>query len=267
MIARKGGERRREIVLPAIVPTVAQRQMLQTLYMRVVREWGRLLYERIMPAYERTLAESTGVRDSADDVQREADEAEKAVHRLVLLLNASLENWVVRVEEWHRERFVQAFTPSGVDLGTLLGRGDVRTTLQAVLAENVTLIRSMDDQLRAGINGSVLRGLTNRLPAADVAREIRKLTGAARNRAELIAADQLQKLTARLDQERQEQVGIRKFKWRHSRKKNARKEHVARDGKTYRWDSVVARTDPPGRAIRCGCRAQGVVDLDAILDE
>lgn len=268
MIVRGRKVRRGQILLPAIVPTVAQRQMLQTVYMRLVRQWGRTAFERIMPAYERALAEAIGVRDSTtDDVTRETDEAEKVLRRLALSLNATLETWVVRVEEWHRGRFAQAFTPSGVNVGTLLGQGDVQTTLRAALAENVGLVRSVDDQLRNGISGSVLRGLTNRTPAADVAREIRKLTGVARNRAELIASDQLQKLTSRLDQERQEQVGISKFKWRHSRKKNARPEHVARDGKTYRWDSAVAKTDPPGRAVRCGCRAQGLVDLDEIMDE
>lgn len=265
MIRRAGKTRQPYIVVPAITPTKAQEQDLLTIYMRVVREWGRQIPERVMPVYERTLGE--GIRDSADDVNAEMETVAAALNRLVITLGPALEDWVVRVEEWHRSRFANTFTPYGVDLATMLGRGDVAQTLQAVLAENLSLIRSLNDQLRNGISGAVFRGLANRTPATEVAREIKNATGIARKRAELIAADQLQKLTGRLDQERQEQVGSRRFKWRHSEKRFPRPEHVARDGKIFRWDSEVGKNDPPGRAIRCGCRAQAIIDLSDLDDE
>lgn len=259
MIVRAGKTRQSYVVVPAISPTKAQEQGLLSIYLRVVREWQTRYVERILPVYERTL--SALMRDSTEDVQGEVDQVGAAMQRLVLTLGPSLEDWVVRVEEWHRSRFANSFTPYGVALDTMLGRGDVTQTLQAVLAENLSLIRSLDDQLRNGISGAVFRGLANRSPAREVAREIANTTGIARKRANLIAADQLQKLTGRLDQERQEQVGSKRFKWRHSEKRFPRPEHVARDGKIYRWDSEVGRNDPPGRAIRCGCRAQAIIDL------
>jgi SPP1 gp7 family putative phage head morphogenesis protein len=259
MIRRTGRTQQRQIILPAIVPTGVQERELLRIYMRVVREWGRLIWQQVEPVYARTLSEL--VTDTVDDVESEMAAVQAALTRLVLTLDASLEDWTVRVEEWHRGRFGQLFTATGVRLDMILGRGDVAPTLQAVLGENTALIRSLSDQMRNGISGAVFRGLTNRSPATEVAREIRKITGVARKRAELIAADQLQKLTGRLDRERQEQVGIRKFQWVHSRKKHPRPEHVARDGTIYAWNSAVARTDPPGRAIRCGCRARAVVEL------
>lgn len=259
MIRRAGKTRQTEIVTSAITPTKAQESDLYRIYNQVVMGWGRLTRERIAPVYERSLGEL--VRDTPDEVQGEVDGVAAAMSRLVLALNANLEDWVVRVEEWHRGRFGTLFTPVGVNLDTLLGRGDVTTTLQAVLAENIALIRSLDDQLRNGISGAVFRGLANRSTAADVAREIRAQTGIARKRAELIAADQLQKLTGRLDQERQEQVGSDEFEWVHSRKRYPRPEHIARNGKRFRWDSEIGRKDPPGRAIRCGCRARAVIKI------
>lgn len=259
MVRRAGRTKQTQIVAREIVPTAAQRVDLLNIYMRVVRQWGRLIPERIMPLYERSVAEA--VRDSPDEVQGGVDAVSAAMSRLVLALDANLEDWVVRVEQWHRQRFATSFTPVGVRLDTMMGRSDVATTLQAVLNENMSLVRSLDDQLRNGISGSVFRGLANRSPSSDVAREIRKVAAVARSRAELIAADQLQKLTARLDQERQEQVGIEKFQWAHSGKKHPRQEHLARNGIVYRWDSAVAKSDPPGRAIRCGCRARAVLEL------
>ena len=260
LVKRAGKYRASTFTAAEIQPTGAMRDDLRRLYMRVVREWQRKWQDKIRPLYEITLAEP-GFRDSVNDVQGSADEAANALQRLVVAIGADLSDWIVATEEWHRGQFGGLFTPTGVRLDMLLGPGDVAPTLQSVLAENLSLIRSLNDQMRNGISGAVFRGLTNRTPARDVAREIRKVAGIGQRRAELIASDQLQKLTGRLDQSRQEQLGLTSFEWAHSHKLHPRAEHVARDGKVYRWDSPVGKDDPPGRAIRCGCRARAVLDL------
>jgi len=261
LVKRVGKYRAPTFTAAEIQPTGAMRDDLLRLYMRVVREWLRQWQEEIRPQYEATLAE--GLRDSVNDVQGTTDSAANALNRLVVSLDAELSDWVVRTEEWHRGQFGKLFTPVGVRLDMMLGAGDVGPTLQAVLADNVSLIRSLNDQMRNGISGAVFRGLTNRTPARDVAREIRKQAGIGQRRAELIAADQLQKLTGRLDQQRQEQLGLTSFEWAHSGKLHPREYHKDRNGKVFKWDSVVGKTDPPGYAIRCGCRARAVVDLEA----
>lgn len=260
LIRRAGVYRRDRFVARAITPTGAQRDRLLRTYMQVVREWQRQARDRILPEYERTLA-AAGLRDSVASVEGEAEQAESALNRLVVALGADLGGFVVEIEQWHRGQFGQLFTPTGVRLNMLLGPGDVGQDLQAALAENVALIRSLNDQMRNGVSGAVFRGLQNRTPSRDVARQIRELAGVGQRRAELIAADQLQKLTSRLDQARQEQLGIVSFQWAHSGKLKPRQEHVERDGKVYRWDSPVGKNDPPGRAIRCGCRSRAVVEL------
>lgn len=263
MVRRVGRTQQPFVVGRPIFPTKAQEQALLVIYMRVVRGWLSEWGERILPEYERTLAGLPVIGDSIESTQDATDKAADAMTRLRLALGADLEDWEVRVEKWHRKQFAQSFTPAGVRLDTLLGGGEVKSTLEAVLADNVSLIRSLDDQMRNGISGAVFRGLTNRTPAREVAREIRKVANIGSTRAQLIAADQLQKLTARLDQERQEQVGATKFRWLHSEKKFPRPEHVARNGKIYEWAKGVGKDDPPGRAIRCGCRAQPVIELEA----
>lgn len=260
LIGRAGRTRQREITLAPIHPTVGQERDLLRIYTRVLDAWGAAVRDRIMPAYTATLGDL--VRDAPADPGEAINDADGGLNRLVLALGPALEDWTVRVERWHRGRFGQLFSATGVKLDTLLGQGDVAKTLEAVLGENTALIRSLSDQMRNGISGAVFRGLTQRETAASVAKEIRALTAVGKRRAELIAADQLQKLTGRLDQERQEQLGITEFEWAHSRKLRPRPEHQARDGKRYKWSDPVAKNDPPGRAIRCGCRARAVVDLE-----
>lgn len=267
MIRRVGRQTTGLVYGRAINPTQAQEQQLLAIYMRVVRGWLSEWGDRILPEYNRTLGGLPVIGDSVDSTQGVVDEAAGAMTRLVLALGADLENWVVTVERWHRKQFASSFTSAGVKLDTLLGAGEVQATLQATLAENVSLIRSLNDQMRNGISGAVFRGLSNRTPAREVAREIRKVAEVGKARADLIAADQLQKLSARLDQERQQQVGAEEFEWLHSRKRFPRPEHVERNGKVYRWDSNIGKTDPPGRAIRCGCRSRPIIDLDKILRE
>lgn len=259
LIRRAEKTRQAELVLLAIIPPVGLEHQLRAIYRQIVREWGAQTNELIQPAYVATLGE--GVRDTPADVKGATDSAAAELNRLIIALGPVLEDWVVRVERWHRGRISQLFVPTGVRLETLLGRGDVARTLESVLAENLALIRSLNEQMRSEISGSVFRGLTNRSPAAQVGREIRKITGIAKSRADLIAADQLQKLTSSLDQERQTQLGINEFEWQHSGKKHPRPHHLARNHQRFKWNSVVGRTDPPGRAIRCGCKARAVVKL------
>lgn len=261
LVRRAGKYRRGSFTAARIEPTGAQRKTLLRIYMRVVRGWQQRFRETILPEYERALSEL--ITDDAGTLNTTIGITERQMALLAAAAGMSVDEWIRSVETWHRGRFAATFNPTGVKIGTLLDRNDVTDTLAAVLGENVALIRSLDDQMRNGISGAVFRGLQARIPARDLAREVRKVAGVGQSRAELIAADQLQKLTGALDEQRQKQAGIGKFEWVHSRKAKPRPEHVVRDGKVYAWTDPVAKNDPPGRAIRCGCRARAVLEIDA----
>lgn len=88
-----------------------------------------------------------------------------------------------------------------------------------------------------------------------------------RKRATRVARDQVAKLSSALDQERQEQVGMTSFEWMHSMKAHPRKIHVARNGQIFAWSSEIAKTDAPGWAPFCGCKAKGVLELNGDDDD
>lgn len=261
LVRRTGKYRRATFTAARIEPTAAQRTVLLRIYMRLVRGWQERFKANILPAYERALSAMVA-DDDAGTLQTQIGLSARQMEQVAAAAGFSVDEWIKTTEAWHRKRFAQAFTPVGVNIEALLDRGDVNATLGAVLGENVALIRSLDDQMRNDISGEVFRALQNRTTARDLARAVRERAGVGQRRAELIAADQLQKLTGALDEQRQKQVGIAKFKWAHSRKQNPREEHKARDGKVYAWTDPVAKNDPPGRAIRCGCRALAVLELD-----
>ena len=242
-------------------------------YKRIIQAW-QVAAERIAAAYERNVPVRDGVyrnsdgpiNDSIFDLESILSSIGDELSRLVLSITPALREWAVRTEQWHRGKFKGAIlTATGIDAGMFLGPEDTSETVAAFVARNVGLVRSVSDDTRAKVSDIVLRNYQQRAPARDVAKEINEAVGLGRQRALRIASDQNKKLSARLDQARQEEAGITKFKWRHSHKLHPRAIHVAHDGKVYAWSDppqLDGKDDTPGLLPFCGCRAQAVIDLD-----
>jgi len=264
--SRAAGVRRKTVEMREIVPTKAQETDLARLYIAVMRVWANGARDRIMPAYRASLAQQMAdglTLDRAGDVEVEIEAVEGEAVRSIFTFRGLFQAWANAFQRWHMRKIVdQLRYATNVDLGTQLHAGDVAETIEDVLARNVALVRNVSDQARGRIADIVFRGLQNRTPARDVAKEINAALQLGRDRSLRIASDQLQKLSAALDQERQEQLGMTEFEWMHSGKLHYRPEHLARNGKTFAWNSEVGRNDPPGRAPFCGCKAKGILRLD-----
>lgn len=244
-------------------PQALQAELLAIL-MQVVKRWRELLGANVLPAYERAMQTRDGlVRDDANEVEAALDAGADEISRLVLTLTPAMRNWAIRVERWHREQFRgKVKTASGVDLATLISRAGVDESLDAVSARLAGLITNMAADTTGRIRNEVWQSFITREPRATLAKRLYdKGLLASRQRARLIARDQTTKLAAVLDEERQTEIGIDRYTWRHSRKLRPRPEHVARDGKVFSWNKPPA-DGHPGYAINCGCKAQAYLDLE-----
>ncbi len=253
---------RRPIELTPIVTTKAQADDLARIYLRIVRGWQEAT-PRIIAAYETELNRVLQT-DAADALGAALDGIAEEMQRLVLVLTPSLRDWAFRVERWHRGKFIGGILAGAdVDLSTVLGPIEVQETVETLIQRNVALVRDVSQQARARIADAVFRGLQQKAPAREVAKDIREATGLARARSIRIAADQATKLGAALNEERQRQAGLDKFKWRHSGKLHPRDWHRARNGKTFPWEgSGIPADDMPSVPPFCGCTAQGVITFD-----
>jgi len=258
LAARVNRPSRRPITLANIAPTKAQADDLARIYAAVIAAWVAA-QPRIVAEYGRTLATMT--TDSAETTGNAIESVADEIRRLVIMLTPDLRRWALRLEQVHRGKWLRSvLSATDVDLSTILTAGDVEDTVGAAVNWNVALVRDVSDELRKRIANSVFSGFQRRAPATQIAKEIREATGMARARAVRIAADQTVKLGARLNQARQEQVGLTSFKWRHSGKRHPRSWHKARDGKIYPWDNPgIPADDMPGVPPFCGCTAQGVI--------
>jgi SPP1 gp7 family putative phage head morphogenesis protein len=271
-LARAQGVRR-NVTLRPIQPTQAAATDLAAIYAPAWRIWSQNI-DRILAAYDPKPLGDALTLDSPDVVQRILDAiAGEFMTRLVTEITPGLRTWRTRAERIHRDRWASAVKAgTGVDLSTVLTAQPVTETLEAWLNRNVALVTNISDQAQARIADAVFRAYDARLPAREVAKELREAVGLGRKRALRVAADQSSKLSAALDAERMAEAGIALFKWRHSGKLHPRDWHKARDGKVYELKSGKAREgdetipsdDRPGMQPWCGCRAQAYL---AIMDE
>lgn len=229
--SRPGSRRKsvalREIVLPSTLAT----DLFRSCYLPVINAWTDGL-PQIEAAYARALSDM--VTDDAADVGSQIDGVADVVNRLLLILTPDLRSWALRTERAVRDKWRGAvLTATSVDLETMLGPEDVRATLETTIARNVALIKDVSAQAQGRISDAVFRGLNQRRPARDVAKDIREAVTMGRDRSIRIASHQLSSLSNELAAERRREAGLSAFAWHHSAKKHPRLDHLARNGHIY----------------------------------
>ena len=261
-LAREANPRRRSIQLRPIETTLSQAQDLAAINLHTVRVWeqGR---SRVMETYGRALAAQDALtRDDASWIAVVIEALVGEAGTQIGLFSALFDGWANSLVAWHTRRIVSNLKyASNVELSSAMFSPAGQTVGDA-LQRNVALIRDVSDQTRGRISDIVFRGLQQRLPARDVAKEIAEATGMARKRALRIASDQTVKLSAALDRQRMVDLGFDEFEWRHSRKRHPREWHKDRDGKFFRLDDPVLVGDMPGDQPFCGCKAAPHMELD-----
>jgi SPP1 gp7 family putative phage head morphogenesis protein len=134
------------------------------------------------------------------------------------------------------------------------------------VSENVDLITSIPtDHLREvkmTVNNAIAQGKTTR----ETIKEINKRWGDVlkdkpKNRARLIARDQSGKFYGRMNQLRQTEIGVDKYRWRTVRDERVRESHRVKDGKIFSWNKPPADTGHPGEDYQCRCVAEPLLDI------
>jgi len=168
----------------------------------------------------------------------------------------------------------------GVDI--LAGNQELTQAVETWTGENVQLITKMGTDELTRIKGQVLDGfrsglrpesiqkgiLDNFRSASD--RKTLQATGlSSQARADLLAADQIGKLNGQITRQRQQKLGLGRYRWRTSLDERVRETHRRLEGKIFYWnedDGPVAPEGAPGIPIRCRCYAEPVIE-DLLIDE
>lgn len=127
-------------------------------------------------------------------------------------------------------------------------------------AENVRLIRNMEESVFAGLEEKILEGLDTGLRHEELVADIQERLDVGENRARLIARDQTQKANSSLNEMRQTNLGITHYVWETSDDERVRDTHVENDGKTFSWAEPPEITGHPGNDINCRCVAKPIIE-------
>jgi uncharacterized protein with gpF-like domain len=143
----------------------------------------------------------------------------------------------------------------------------MRDILNATVADNVSLIKSIPAEYHTQVQGLVMRSVQTGRDLGALSAELRKRYGITERRSALIAFTQNQMATSAMQHARQTELGIEEALWLHSHAgKEPRPTHLANDGKRYKiaegWydpDPKVKRHIWPGELIRCRCVSKPIV--------
>lgn len=140
-----------------------------------------------------------------------------------------------------------------------------RDVVNAVVHENVALIKSIAQQHLSKVEGIVMRSVATGRDLGQLTKDLQEQFGVTKRRAQFIAQSQNQMATAALTRARQLEIGITEAVWQHSAGgARPRRSHVANSGKTF--DVQKGWYDPdekvwtwPGMLPRCRCVSKAVV--------
>ena len=140
-----------------------------------------------------------------------------------------------------------------------------RDVMQASIAEQVALIKSIPEKYFTDVQGSVMRSVQAGRDLGFLTKDLQKNYGVSFRRAAFIARDQNNKALASMTRVRQKELGIEEAVWLHSHAgKEPRPTHVAMDGKRYKvnegmYDSAVGHNVFPGELPNCRCLSRSVI--------
>lgn len=111
---------------------------------------------------------------------------------------------------------------------------EMRNAYQAVIGEQVGLIKSIASEHLSGVEGIVMRAVSEGRNLGELSRSLQKKYGVTKRRAAFIARDQSNKATTSMQVARQQHLGITEGIWKHSHAgKTPRPSHLKADGERF----------------------------------
>ena len=148
----------------------------------------------------------------------------------------------------------------GITLKTDKMPAALKQVVQSAIKENVALIKSIGEKYHTQIEGAVMRSLQpGGRGLADVREFLDKYEGITDRRRDLIAMNQVRRVTSAIQVEKAKSAGVKEFVWRHSRGgAHPREIHERLDGKVFTLDNLpVIDKDGtrglPGSLPNCRC--------------
>ncbi len=134
--------------------------------------------------------------------------------------------------------------------------------MRGLLAEQVTLIKSLPLDAAQRVHELTLKGIEDGTRASEIAKEIMRSGEVSASRARLIARTEVSRTASTLTQARAQHVGSTGYIWRTSGDSDVRHSHAKMNGKFVAWDeppTLDGMTGHAGCLPNCRCYPEPVI--------
>lgn len=280
-----------EIICPYVpkFPVAAERE-----YLKLTNEYMKLLKESVeecMPELAEVLRREfvTDSKESEDELKKKrvagfasvAPSIEAVFQKITRVLEQKISLFDIRrrmnliagatrkltVKEWKRA----IGKAIGIDIFEDYYMGDFfRKEIEKWISDNVDLITSIPKETLGDMKKLVYQGYLDGKSATALSKEIQHKYSVSREKARLIARDQMGKLSCDITKAQQLDAGIREYQWRTCGDSRVRESHKKLDKRIFSWDAPpvvdekTGRRCHPGQDYQCRCRAVAVLKRDNI---
>lgn len=169
-----------------------------------------------------------------------------------------------RADDWNKEQLgKQVRAAAGVPLSAV--ERPTQNRVPAFVQENVALIKTVPERAMERVEKLVAEAASSGMRPETLAQKLLEIGDIAENDARRIARDQIGKLVANINEDRQRALGADTYVWRGVMDNRERDEHREREGQVFRWDDPP-EDGHPGEAIQCRCWAELNLDLGGLED-
>jgi SPP1 gp7 family putative phage head morphogenesis protein len=242
---------------------VEYRARLDALIEEMTRSYARWIVAQYRKTPPRIAMDATPAKELEREIRRLGKMWEKRINEMA----PRLAKWFLQNAAKRSEARLKKILKDGGMSVEFKMTPVVRDIVEASIADNVALIKSIGSQYHTQIEGLVMRSVTTGRDLGSLSKELAKRYGVTKRRAAFIARDQNNKATAVVTRARQQEAGIEEAIWLHSHGGNEpRPTHLANSGERYRIDQGWFDPDPkvrrfiwPGELINCRCVCKPVI--------
>lgn len=256
-------------VLRSVMPNAGIGAEYRRRLLRLVRDMQRSIVYWLGAAYK---ANQPAIAQDKDPVSEDqpSDYLQRALNELTQQWQPKFDEAAQKLAEWFARKtrnysdktLTNILKDAGIAVEFTM-TDTMRDAYQAVIHEQVGLIRSIAAQHLQEVQGLVMRSVQNGRDLGELTSELSARYGITKRRAALIARDQNNKANSVMSRVRHQELGITTAKWRHSHAgKHPRPSHVKADGEVYDVDKGMyldGKWTWPGVEINCRCTAQPII--------
>jgi SPP1 gp7 family putative phage head morphogenesis protein len=180
-------------------------------------------------------------------------------------LRATVAHAMTRVSDFNR-RQQERVMGGVVNVNVFAHEPWLRDRMALATREAVALVKDIGPKAAGRIERIVTQGVERGHTTAKIHAAIQREAGITRDRAKLIAIDQVGKFNGKLTELRQRAAGVTHYRWRGVLDDRERKAHVAREGQLFSWDDPPS-DGHPGEPVRCRCSAEPALDKYSAMFE